>query len=84
MNAFHDRRVIQWLNRVSAEKDVPSSAFKVAYVIARHGNDETCGVSKPAVIRAIALLEAQGWIAVDRTSGIKNVYTLLRMREAVS
>jgi hypothetical protein len=37
----HVRRVFQWLEQVNADKNLPSSAFKIAFVIAQHLNEET-------------------------------------------
>lgn len=41
MSAQHTRRVFVWLNQIAHDKEVPSSAFRVAYVIAQHINEET-------------------------------------------
>jgi hypothetical protein len=37
----HTRSVFEWLDGVAAHTDVPSSAFRIAYVIAQHLNKNT-------------------------------------------
>jgi hypothetical protein len=53
MSAQHTRRVFVWLNQIALDKKVPSSAFKVAYVIAQHINEET-GEAWPPKLSAIS------------------------------
>jgi hypothetical protein len=82
-----------WLRDLIKDRKLTAATLRVGIMIAMNFDCITgrqrspgfttlathIGISKQAVMNCIHLLEAQGWLAVDRTSGIKNAYTLLRM-----
>ncbi|WP_369127021.1 helix-turn-helix domain-containing protein [Bradyrhizobium yuanmingense] len=88
VRAFN-REKMQWLNAVSLECEVSSTAFRVAYLIADHHNRVTgfawpsrarlagkiC-LSSRSIQRAVVQLEELGWLAVDRQRERSNRYRM--------
>jgi hypothetical protein len=84
-----NREKMQWLNAVSLECEVSSTAFRVAYLIADHHNRVTgfawpsrarlagkiC-LSTRSIQRAVVQLEELGWLAVDRQKERSNRYRM--------
>jgi hypothetical protein len=84
-----NREKMQWLNAVSLECEVSSTAFRVAYLIADHQNRVTgfawpsrarlagkiC-LSSRSIQRAVVQLEELGWLAVDRQRERSNRYRM--------
>jgi len=84
-----NREKMQWLNAVSLECEVSSTAFRVAYVIADHHNRVTgfawpsrsrlagkvC-LSSRTIQRAVVQLEHLGWLTVDRQRERSNHYLM--------
>jgi hypothetical protein len=67
-----------WLDQVALDRDLPSSAFKVAYVIGEHINRvsgeawpasrtiaKACALSQPTVIELVPKLVANGHLALE-------------------
>jgi hypothetical protein len=81
----------KWMRAVMADHGLTPVASKIGVTLAMYADSAGCcrpgyeslataiDTTKRTAIKAVALLEARGWIGVDRTSGIKNIYTLLRM-----
>jgi hypothetical protein len=78
MSAQHTRRVFVWLDQVALDKNLPASAFKVAYVIAQHLNEESgeafpgsdriasnIAMSQATVIAMVRQLQKNGHLGVD-------------------
>jgi hypothetical protein len=78
MSTKFTRSVFVWLDQVVGDEDLPSSAFKVAYVIAQCINEETgegfpgtgtiaarIGMSQPTVIAMVRQLQVSGHLGVD-------------------
>jgi hypothetical protein len=84
-----NREKMRWLNAVSLESEVSSTAFRVAYVIADHHNRVTgfawpsrarlagkiC-LSSRTIQRAVIQLEDLGWLTVDRQRERSNRYRM--------
>jgi hypothetical protein len=79
------RGQFMWLDQVLADQSLPMGVFQVAYVIAKHVNrgtgdawlgtrrlSEKAGVSRPFAIKAMRLLEAAGYLAVENGTGRGN------------
>jgi hypothetical protein len=77
VSAKFTRSVFVWLDQVVGDKDLPSSAFKVAYVIAQSINEETgegfpgtkkiaarIAMSQPTVIAMVRQLQVSGHLGV--------------------
>jgi hypothetical protein len=75
-----NREKMKWLNAISLECEVNSTAFRVAYLIADHQNSvagfawpslarlagKVC-LSNKSIQRAVGQLERLGWLEVERT-----------------
>lgn len=74
-----NRNKMQWLNAISLECEISSTAFRVAYLIADHHNRvagfawpslnrlaERICLSKKSIQRAVGQLEENGWLKVGR------------------
>ncbi|WP_028350260.1 helix-turn-helix domain-containing protein [Bradyrhizobium murdochi] len=84
-----NREKMQWLNAISLECEVNSTAFRVAYLIADHHNrvagfawpslsrlaEQIC-LSSKSVQRAVGQLERMGWLEVDRKRERSNHYRM--------
>ncbi len=84
-----NRTKMQWLNALSIECEVSSTAFRIAYLIADHHNRVTgfawpsrarlagkiC-LSSRSIQRAVVQLEELGWLAVDRKRERSNRYRM--------
>jgi hypothetical protein len=100
MSTQHTRRVFVWLNQIAMDKKVPSSAFKVAYVIAQHVNEETgeawpstetigdLGGLYPSSVRAMIIkLVEHGHLAVEwgrKGRGHPNRYSMIVKPQAAA
>lgn len=84
-----NREKMQWLNAVSLECEVSSTAFRVAYLIADHQNRvtgfawpslarlaERICLSSKSIQRAVGQLEKLGWLKVDRRRDRSNRYRM--------
>ena len=78
MSAKFTRSVFEWLDQVALDKSLPASAFKVAYVIAQHLNEESgeafpgsdriaskIAMSQATVIAMVRQLQTNGHLGVD-------------------
>lgn len=88
VRAFN-REKMQWLNAISLECDINSTAFRVAYLIADHQNSvagfawpslarlagKVC-LSNKSIQRAVGQLEGLGWLEVERRRERSNRYRL--------
>ncbi|WP_083543481.1 helix-turn-helix domain-containing protein [Bradyrhizobium sp. CCGE-LA001] len=88
VRAFN-REKMQWLNAISLECEVNSTAFRVAYLIADHQNSvagfawpslarlagKVC-LSNKSIQRAVGQLERLGWLEVERRRERSNRYRL--------
>lgn len=74
----HTRELFLWLDQVVLDRDLPPSAFKVAYVIAQHVNRQSgeafpssdriaarMAMSQATVIAMVRQLQIKGHLAVD-------------------
>jgi hypothetical protein len=80
-----------WMRAVMADHGLTPVASKIGVTLAMFADSAgrchpgydslatAIDTTKRTAMKAVALLEARGWIVVDRTSGIVNRYTLLRM-----
>ncbi|WP_186293998.1 helix-turn-helix domain-containing protein [Bradyrhizobium guangdongense] len=89
VRAFN-REKMQWLNAISLECEISSTAFRVAYLIADHQNSvagfawpslarlagKVC-LSNKSIQRAVGQLERLGWLAVERRREHSNRYRLI-------
>src|SRR4029078_7818009 len=75
----HARDLFAWLDQIALDNDLPSSAFKVAYVIGQHINRQTgeafpgsdriaarIAMSQATVIEMVRKLDANGHPGVDQ------------------
>ncbi len=83
------REKMQWLNAISLECEISSTAFRVAYLIADHQNSvagfawpslarlagKVC-LSSKSIQRAVGQLERLGWLEVERRRERSNRYRL--------
>lgn len=88
VRAFN-REKMQWLNAISLECNINSTAFRVAYLIADHQNSvagfawpslarlagKIC-LSNKSIQRAVGQLERSGWLEVERRRERSNRYRL--------
>lgn len=88
VRAFN-RQKMRWLNAISLECEVNSTAFRVAYLIADHQNSvagfawpslarlagKVC-LSNKSIQRAVGQLEGLGWLEVERRRERSNRYRL--------
>lgn len=88
VKAFN-REKMQWLNAISLECEINSTAFRVAYLIADHQNSvagfawpslarlagKVC-LSNKSIQRAVGQLEGLGWLEVERRRERSNRYRL--------
>lgn len=88
-NKQFNREKMQWLNAISLECEVKSTAFRIAYLIADHQNRTTgfawpslarlaekiC-MTKKSVHRAVDQLEEAGWLDVKRKANCSNRYRM--------
>src|SRR4051794_15706312 len=83
------RRKMQWLNAISQEGELSSTAFRVAYLIGDHINRiagfawpshvrlaRKIGLSSKTIHRAVRELERAGWLQVCRLRKQPNHYRL--------
>lgn len=88
VRAFN-REKMRWLNAVSHECEINSTAFRVAYLIADHQNSvagfawpslarlaEKVCLSNKSIQRAVGQLERLGWLEVERKRERSNRYRL--------
>lgn len=96
----HTRSIFEWLDGIAADKDVPSSAFRSAYVIAQHLNKKTgeafpstetiaseSGMASSTVRAMITELTDTGHLAVQfgrRGRGHPNRYRPIRKARTVA
>jgi hypothetical protein len=88
----HTRDLFAWLNQVASDHDLPSSAFKVAYIIGNYVNRQSgdawpssariardCALSQPTVVAMTARLKAAGHLAVEPGSAGRGHLNRYRM-----
>src|SRR3981081_1057635 len=74
----HTRDLFAWLDQVALDRNLPSSAFKVAYVIAEHVNrasgdawpsteriGQGCALKQSTVVDLVRRLHAAGHLAIE-------------------
>ena len=81
----------RWMRAVMADHHLTPVASKIGVTLAMFADSagrchpgydslaNAIDTTKRTAMKAVALLEARGWIAVDRTSGVVNRYQLLQM-----